>query len=219
MFVDVSKGSSKEAAQALSTECQADLTAQGMPDLNTLLFVELSRELGRPVGGSETEGGAYRAPASIMKGAIAAKKAAPSGTLRTYSLVIQAAKESGSTVELEEWIQMLATRLQAHSHPYASRMAMLMQARWQNERMWHVDRFPNAGKAVQPESNQQYAGTRVGPGLVCPACLHHPREKWSVQLNLFLEKLRGVVLELRHLPVRPIAHRRNLDSRFAANAP
>ena len=29
---------------------------------------------------------------------------------------------------------MVATRLQAHSHPYASRMAMLMQARWQNAR-------------------------------------------------------------------------------------
>ena len=73
LFVDVSKGSSKEAAQALSAECQADLDAQGMPDLNTLLFVELSCELGRPVGGSETEGGAYRAPASIMRGAVAAK--------------------------------------------------------------------------------------------------------------------------------------------------
>ena len=63
-------------------ECQADMASQGMPDLNTLLFVELSKELGRPIGASETEGGACHSPPTIMKGATAAKKAAPAGSFR-----------------------------------------------------------------------------------------------------------------------------------------
>ena len=106
-----------------------------MPDLNTLLFVELSKELGRPVGASETEGGAYRSPPTIMKGATAAKKAAPAGSFRTYTSVIQSAKESGDLRELEEWIMRLAMKLQSHSHPYAATYAMRSQARWQNARM------------------------------------------------------------------------------------
>ena len=66
-FVDVSLATaSKAAAAAMSAECQADLASQGMTDLNTLLFVELSKELGRPVGAWETEGGAYRSPPTII---------------------------------------------------------------------------------------------------------------------------------------------------------
>ena len=135
-FVDVSLATaSKAAAAAMSAECQADMASQGMPDLNTLLFVELSKELGRPVGASETEGGAYRSPPTIMKGATAAKKAAPAGSFRTYTSVIQSAKESGDLRELEEWIMRLAMKLQSHSHPYAATYAMRSQARWQNARM------------------------------------------------------------------------------------
>ena len=135
-FVDVTMATaSKAAAAATSAECQADLAAQGMTDLNTLLFVELSKELGRPVGASETEGGAYRSPPTIMKGATAAKKAAPAGSFRTYTSVIQSAKESGDLRELEEWIMRLAMKLQSHSHPYAATYAMRSQARWQNARM------------------------------------------------------------------------------------
>ena len=135
-FVDVSLATaSKAASAAMSAECLADMKSQGMPDLNTLLFVELSKELGRPVGASETEGGAYRSPPTIMKGATAAKKAAPAGSFRTYTSVIQSAKESGDLRELEEWIMRLAMKLQSHSHPYAATYAMRSQARWQNARM------------------------------------------------------------------------------------
>ena len=110
----------RQLSMAQSAQMLLDCKAQGMQDVEDLLWFELTKHTGRPAAPGDTDGGCYLGKPSATKGGIAHRKAGE----MTYGKMLSAAVEAEDYSRVERWNQSLVDVLGTSEHRYAGLAGM-----------------------------------------------------------------------------------------------